>query len=68
MTPNVMPDLIGHLVLAAGKRLPVGAGNDEKKEPAMTKKTGPDSRTGLFYVSQDYLTTQMATRFSSGVG
>ncbi len=32
----VMPDLIGHLLLWAGKRLPVGAGNDEESRPAMT--------------------------------
>ncbi len=36
-----MPDLIGHLVLSAGKRLPVGAGNDEA-EPAMTEGAGND--------------------------
>ncbi len=38
---SVMPDAIGHLVLSAGKRLPVGAGNDGEG-PAMTVFVMPD--------------------------
>ncbi len=41
MTVFVMPDLIGHPVLSAGKRLPVGAGNDGEG-PAMTVFVMPD--------------------------